>query len=185
MAQTFGISGGGRSAEDLFVAATGAVKAPSASIGDAILDGHPVEIKRATSSTLNQVRPVKYIPLVAYHEPSTTWYVIPAHVVVAEASRKGRGQHTENPFESCTLTLARLDQHRLRDATQLRSRTLEAIAASDRYPLLRADMQWILGQSKDLAVSSIDRVSATLTRLGIEVDTPRRRGNVGRAPGEA
>ncbi len=174
MAQTYGISGGGRSAEDLFVAATGALKAPSASLGDAILDGHPVEIKRATSNTLNQVRPVKYITLVAYHEPSSTWYVIPAHVVVAEASRKGRGQHTENPFESCTLTLARLDRYRLRDSTQLRFRTLEAIAESGRYPDLEADMHWVLAESRRLAVTSVERVSATLARLGIDVDAPRR-----------
>jgi hypothetical protein len=175
MAEWFGISGGGRSAEDLYISATGAVDAPSASIGDALLDGNPVEVKRATSNTLNQVRPVKYITLVAYYEPAGTWYVIPAHVVVAEASRKGRGQHTENPFESCTLTLGRLGRYRLDSASELRSRTLAAIAESGGYAELQADMLWVLEQSHRLSVESVERVSATLARLGIDVEAPRRR----------
>jgi hypothetical protein len=51
-------------------------------MGDALLDDHPIEVKRASANTLNQVRAVKYITLVAYHEPSDTWYVVPAHQVV-------------------------------------------------------------------------------------------------------
>jgi len=175
MAEWYGISGGGRSAEDLFISATGAVEAPSASVGDALLEGHPVEVKRATSHTLNQVRPVKYITLVAYYEPTAAWYVIPAHVVVAEASRKGRGQHTENPFESCTLTLARLGRYRLESPTGLRSRTLEAIAESGGYVELQDEMHWVLEQGHRLSAECVERVSATLRRLGIDVEAPRRR----------
>ena len=62
-------------------------------------------MKRATSLTLNQVRAVKYLPLVVHYAPTDEWYVVPAHVVVAEVSQKRRGQHTENPFESATLSL--------------------------------------------------------------------------------
>jgi len=39
------------------------------------------------------------------YAPTDEWYVVPAHVVVAEVSQKRRGQHTENPFESATLSL--------------------------------------------------------------------------------
>jgi len=159
MADSFGISGSGRPAEDLFIAATGAVEAPSASVGDALLEGHPVEVKWATRNTLNQVRPVKYIALVAYYEPTATWYVIPAHVVVAEASRKGRGQHTENPFESCTLSLARLGRYRLESPADLRSRTLDAIAESGAYVDLQAEMRWVLEQSHRFSVECVERGS--------------------------
>jgi len=36
-------------------------------------------------------------------------------------------------------------------------------------------MKWVLEQSRRLAVESVERVSATLARLGITVDAPRRR----------
>ncbi len=69
MDETFGISFGGRQAEQEYMERTGAIPAPAASIGDVLLEDYPVEIKRSTSSTLNQVRAVKYIPLVAYSVP--------------------------------------------------------------------------------------------------------------------
>ena len=69
---------------------------PKTGLGDAELGGAFVEVKKATAATLNQVRAVKYIPLVAYHEPTDTWYVVPAHVIVCLVASKGRGQHTEN-----------------------------------------------------------------------------------------
>ncbi len=75
---SFGISHGGRSAEDLFISLTGAQRVDKAALGDAVLEGRHVEVKHASSSTLNQVRAVKYIPLVVYHSPSTAWYVVPA-----------------------------------------------------------------------------------------------------------
>ena len=108
VSDAFGLSGGGRSAEDLFRQLAGAVPAGRAAQGDALLQGHPVEIKRATSDTLNQVRAVKYLPIVVHFAPADEWYVVPAHVVVAAVSRKRRGQHTENPFESATLSLRNL-----------------------------------------------------------------------------
>lgn len=61
-----------------------------------MLDGCPIEVKSATSNTLNQVRAVKYIPLVAYHVPTEAWFVVPAPDVVRLVSSKARGQHTEN-----------------------------------------------------------------------------------------
>ncbi len=60
----FGISSGGADAESQFIALTGATQAPRAADGDAVLEGHLVEVKRASSATLNQVRATKYITLV-------------------------------------------------------------------------------------------------------------------------
>jgi hypothetical protein len=164
---TFGISAGGRSAEEAFRALTGATAAPRASEGDALLDGHPVEVKRATSVTLNQVRAVKYIPLAVHFEPTDEWYVVPAHVVVAAVSQKTRGQHTENPFESATLSLAGLYAYKVAAASALRDATLEAIHESERFPELREAMRQVLHESRDLADASLDRVRGLLHRLGL------------------
>lgn len=73
MTDNVGISRGGRSAEDLFRQLTGAQPAERAAQGDAVLEGHPVEVKRATNNTLNQVRAVKYLPIVVHHEPASEW----------------------------------------------------------------------------------------------------------------
>lgn len=167
MSESFGISHGGKTAEESFIALTGAVKAPSAAVGDAVLEGRLVEIKRATSNTLNQVRAVKYIPLVVYYAPEQAWYVVPAHAVVAAVSQKSRGQHTENPFESATLSVKNLGAYKVEEAAQLRERTLAAVAESERYPQLHELMQAILQESKDLAASSLDRVRGLLAELGL------------------
>lgn len=167
MSDRFGISGGGRSAEDLFRQITGAAPAASAAQGDALLEGHPVEVKRATSVTLNQVRAVKYLPIVVHFTPTDEWYVVPAHVVVAAVSQKRRGQHTENPFESATLSLKNLQPWKVGDPYRLREATLEAIAASDRYPELRAAMEGVLRESRGLADASLERVRELLHQLGL------------------
>jgi len=120
MSETFGISGGGRSAEELFRAITGAEQAARAADGDAVLEGTPVEVKRATKVTLNQVRALKYIPLVVHFQPRDEWYVVPAHVVVAAVSQRVRGQHTENPFESATMSVKSLGAWRVPNVEDLR-----------------------------------------------------------------
>jgi hypothetical protein len=165
----FGISSGGRSAEALFRQLTGAREAPTAALGDAVLvdsQGHPhlVEVKNATKVTVNQVRAVKYLPVVVYHEP-TGWYVVPAHGVIALVATKTRGQHTENPFESATLNVNQLGHFRVPIEADLNAATLAAITEADRYPELREVMAWVLKESRSLARESRDKVSAILARL--------------------
>lgn len=167
MSESFGISGGGRSAEELFRAITGADPSPTAAQGDAVLEGTPVEVKRATKATLNQVRAVKYIPLVVYFEPRDEWYVVPAHVVVAAVSQKTRGQHTENPFESATMSVNSLSAYKVEDVSDLRQATLDAIASSERFPELRDAMQQILRESRELAEKSLEHVRTLLYELGL------------------
>lgn len=167
MSDLFGISGGGHSAEELFRQMTGASPAEGAARGDALLDGHPVEVKRATSVTLNQIRALKYLPIVAHYAPTDDWYVVPAHVVVARVSQKRRGQHTENPFESATLSLKNLHAWKVEDPSHLREATLEAIAASDEYPELRSAMEDVLRESRGLADASLERVRDLLYQLGL------------------
>jgi len=164
---SFGISGGGRSAEELFREITGAGPTKQAADGDALLEGHPIEVKRATSATLNQVRAVKYLPIVVHYAPRDEWYVIPAHVVVAAVSQKRRGQHTENPFESATLSLNHLASWRIEGAHRLRSATLQAIADSEQFPKLHEAMQEVLRESRELADESLQRIRELLLALGL------------------
>jgi hypothetical protein len=162
-----GISRGGHSAEERYREVTGATKPVRAGSGDAELGGTYVEVKKATSTTLNQVRAVKYIPLVAYHEPTNSWHVVPAHMVVCLVSAKGRGQHTENPYESATLNILALGKYRVSSEGDLKRATLEAIAEAKKYPDLKMAMDRVLADSRTLAVRSITDVKALITKLGI------------------
>ncbi len=146
---------------------TGAERLGRAADGDAILDGHPVEVKRATSKTLNQVRAVKYLPIAVYFEPRGEWYVVPAHSVVVAVSQRVRGQHTENPFESATLNLRSLEEFKIPRPDRLRDATLEAVRASAHHPELLAEMQSVLRESRALADATLDRVRALIRKLGL------------------
>lgn len=162
-----GISHGGQSAEDRYRRATGATKSAKSRDGDAVLGGTNIEVKKATAATLNQVRAVKYIPLVALHEPTDTWYVVPAQIIVCLVSSKGRGQHTENPFESATLNVFALSKYKLARERDLKQATLDAIAEAKKYPDLKKAMETVLKESKDLAARSIKDVKALIATLKI------------------
>ena len=162
-----GISHGGHSAEERYRLATGATKSAKSGDGDAVLGGCNVEVKRATAATLNQVRAVKYIPLVALHEPTDTWYVVPAHIIVCLVSSKARGQHTENPFESATLNIFGLGKYQIGSEKELKQATLDAIAEAKKYPDIKRAMESVLKESKDLAARSIRDVKALITKLKI------------------
>lgn len=163
-----GISRGGKEAEERFMAITGAAPAVRAALGDAVLDGVTVEIKHTKkTSTLNQVRAVKYIPLVVWVSSEDAWYVIPAHRIVAILSSRKRGQHTENPFESATLNLKQLTAHRLESETELAAAVASSSAESDEYPQLKQEMDRILDDARGSAKSDLERVSDVLAELGL------------------
>jgi hypothetical protein len=163
-----GISAGGADAEAMFVAATGATKTERAALGDAVLDGHFVEVKQARSPTLNQVRAVKYIVLVAFFVPDGQWYVVPANEIVRQCARKGRGQHTENPFESATMSLKNLSGYKIANVNELKPKVLEAVAEAETYPELGDLMRQVLVDSKDVAKRSTEAVREALGRLGLD-----------------
>ncbi len=144
---------------------TGATKPPKSGNGDAELAGTYVEVKKASAATLNQVRAVKYIPLVAFHEPTDTWYVVPAHIVVSLVATKGRGQHSENPFESATLNIFALGKYRVASEADLKKATMDAIAEANRHPELKEAMDRVLADSKALAASSVATVKSLITKL--------------------
>lgn len=155
-----GISRTGDDAEKRFIEATGATRTERAADGDAILDGkHVVEIKSAKANTLNQVRAVKYLTLVALQ--GDKWFVVPAHEVIALVSGKSRGQHTENPYESSTLNLRSLDKY-IVEERHLGTAVREAAESAAQYPRLRATMQQIMTQSRQLADHSRATVNECL-----------------------
>lgn len=161
MATNRGISRAGLEAEQHFCEITGATKLAKAADGDALLDGRPVEVKQASTNTLNQVRPVKYSPLVAFDTRTTAWYVVPPDVVVRLSAQRARGQHTENPFESVTLNLAKLSDFRVAEA-DLRSATIAALKQGDSRADLRGAMEEVRNKASALAKWSRRHVSQLL-----------------------
>ncbi len=163
-----GISASGKEAERRFMAITGAAPCAKAALGDAVLNDITVEIKHTKkTTTLNQVRAVKYIPLVVWVSGEDAWYVIPAHRIVLEMSRRVRGQHTENPFESSTLNLNGFGEFRLDSDADLAAAVSRSAAESAAYPRLRAAMEEVLAQAKSQAAADTERVRRILDELGL------------------
>lgn len=156
-----GISHTGNEVESEFRRITGASKPPRAAVGDAIFDGYAIEVKKASTNTLNQVRAVKFIPLVAFDTRDETWYVVPAPDVVRLVASKSRGQHTENPFESATVSVAQLEDFASSEAT-LKRDLAAAIEAGKANSALKKVMDDILEESKELAQTARNRVRALL-----------------------
>jgi hypothetical protein len=102
-----GITNRGSWVENEFRRITGSSRLKNAE-GDAELSGCRVEIKTASTQTVNQVRPLKYLTLVIFDTKHKEWYVVPANVIVEYASAKMRGQHTEIAFECMTLRIDKL-----------------------------------------------------------------------------
>lgn len=157
-----GISNTGEQVETEFRRLTGASKPARAAHGDAVINGWNIEVKKASANTLNQVRAVKFIPLVAKDTRDGSWYVISAPEVVRLVASKERGQHTENPFESSTLSLASLSRFRVSEANLLDAVTA-AIDESEHARELHSAMTQILSESKALAAESLRRVRSLLS----------------------
>ena len=101
-----GISNDGDDAEALFCQVTGALRQGRTARADALLGPWPIEVKKVSSGTLNQVRPIRFLTVVARDTSSSVWFVLPAERILTAAIRKPRGQHTENALECCTLSLS-------------------------------------------------------------------------------
>lgn len=129
----------GAPAEVRFRRVTGAVRSPVARDGDALLGGRAVEVKRTAGGSVNQVRAVKFIPLVVWVEPVSAWLVVPPDEVVRLAARRRRGQHTECPFESCAIGVREIESWRVEER-DLRAAVLVAFESGDRHPELREAM---------------------------------------------
>lgn len=88
-----------------------------------------VEVRECSANTINQVRAIRYIPLVVFSEGD--WYVIPPHEVVWLVAQKGRGQHATLPFESATLNLGQIESWCKCASDQLNERVIAAIRSGN------------------------------------------------------
>ena len=156
-----GISDLGDDAELRFRLITGATLPGSKAQGDAIFNNVAIEVKMASANTINQVRAVKFIPLVIWSKESNDWFVLPAPDIVALVSQKLRGQHTENPFESATLSLSKLRSYRVNENLLVEA-LHDAITRASEFEDLRLLMSEILKKSKDLALESRAKVHAVI-----------------------
>ncbi len=156
-----GISKTGNKAEDLFRSLTSSLKPGEARLGDAVKNGNYAEVKKVSGDTLNQVRAVKYTTLVAYDAENDAWYVVPACDVVALIAGKERGQHTENPFESSTLSLRNLGPYKV-SSGNLSAAWDAAVVKSDGKPLLKQKMKDVLQECKDLSTAHKNAVRKLL-----------------------
>jgi len=160
-----GITFLGAVAEEKFRDQTGAEKPHENFEGDAILRGHPVEIKKANGGTVNQVRPARYTTLAIYIEREDTWFVIPPHEVVKLATLRSRGQHTENPFECMALTVKHLpSRFKLVRPTpqQLLARALSAIAEGEEHIDVKNKMATVIGECSRMAAKHLTQVRRLL-----------------------
>ncbi len=128
--------------------------------GDAVIpvdDGdYYVEIKECHAAfggpgTINQIRAIKYTPLVIQAPERRCWYVVPASELVRLAAQKERGQHTEIPFECMNLALAQLEDRGFECSDQdLSSRVMEAVRIGKREDRLRVLMGDLLQAIREL-----------------------------------
>lgn len=157
-----GISGQGSEAEGMYRSLTGARQSRNRQRGDCVLDGHYVEIKKTSAEgSINQVRPVKYVPLVVWNETTDAWYVIPPHVIVHHAVRKRRGQHSENPFECLALNARWFSGYRV-TPSELRAATLSCVAIGEAHTTVAGSMRVVLRDVVDLSLKHRQLVQAAL-----------------------
>lgn len=149
----------GNPTEVAFRVLTGARLAAARRDGDAILDGYVVELKFASGGAINQVRAVKYIPLVVH--TGKDWYVIPPNEVVRLAARKKRGQHGENPFENAVFCLDEVAHRRVPESS-LAAATLAAVREGHAWPGLQREMAAMLGACRAVTSTTRGNVSRIL-----------------------
>lgn len=158
--ESAGITGKGNSAEERFCKITGAERLPGRSpLGDALFKKEQteiyVEIKKVgikeagKGGTLNQIRAIKYLPLVVYiDEPmNERWYVVPPDEIVRMVSTKKRGQHGENPFENSSLTSTSLKKYEV-SARDLSVATWSAWRQGQKNIKLKKDMESLRDELK-------------------------------------
>jgi len=154
----------GDKAETVFLSLVGpSRKSTNSKRGDAEVhvDGewHFVEIKECHSNTINQVRAIKYIPLVIYSPQNAyPWLVVPPQQVVLLVSTKSRGQHNEIPFECANLSLNSMPQVFWCRDDELGRRVVDAIQEGNTFDELHTAMRELEGELKALSANTKDKI---------------------------
>ena len=158
-----GISDEGRRAEESFRELTGAARCAKPADGDAIVGGHHVEVKKASTTTVNQVRAVKYLTLVVLSTKDECWYVVPPHEVVRLCAERPRGQHTENPLESVTLSTNRMARFRVDNPNDLAAVVRRCAEEGERHEAVKRTMADIHEKCVALAAKARKRAIGALS----------------------
>ena len=109
---------------------------------------HYVDIKQCQSNTINQVRAIKFIPLIIFNGEG--WYVIPPIDLVKIVALKSRGQHTEIPFECASLSIDHLDERFRCNSRELYKRVLIAFDQSKNNMDMKEVMDNLLSELQTL-----------------------------------
>lgn len=162
-----GISKAGERAEARFFEITGAKKSADTSAGDAVLvvDGQPafVEVKGTESGQINQIRPIKFIPLVVWdnREEQGSWHVWEPQAIVRMAIKSSRGHHNEIALESWQTALGKrkgIPDGELKSAVEGAIRSARSSKALE----LDAVLKELHGRLRDLASEYNNKVSQLL-----------------------
>ena len=124
---------------------------------------HYLEIKQCHSNTVNQVRAIKFIPLIILAPNlAPRWVVLPPQEVVRLVAGRARGQHTEIPFESANLSLNGIpDRFRCPDQ-ELPQRVEEAIRGARRYAAVGAELARLQDSLEELKTEVRNRILQAL-----------------------
>jgi len=168
------ISGEGNEAEQRFLQRWPAATKPAHSKdGDwsIVVDNQAVcvEVKQCaappgTAGTINQIRAIKYTPMLVYNPALQVWLVVPAAELVRRAAQKQRGQHTEISFESMNLSFRELAEFQCAEDD-----LVEAVTAAVRFDrahrILSVAMVALHAQIRSVADNAIHearRLTATV-----------------------
>ena len=132
-----GITHTGQKSEELLCTYTGAKLVKEAKKADAVLDDKIfIEVKKLN---LNQVRPNKYIVMVAHDDKNDTWYVIPPDDILRLTIDR-RGQHVPDPiacFNMGNIAAERYAAFRVSDTADLKKKIEEAYLQGEKHKTLK------------------------------------------------
>lgn len=141
-----------RKAKRRFCELTGAIPGDKGLLGDLMLDGHSVAVRVADGGNINQIRAVRYQPLVVLR--NDRWYVVAPDDVIEIVTRTAIGQHGWNPLENKSISSSAVSEYELLHEDQLRDRTLGAIAQGEKRPDLMRAMVTVSQSLSTLAAKS-------------------------------
>lgn len=128
---------------------------------EVLVDGawYYVEIKECHANTINQVRAIKYLPLVVF-TPGTPkpWLVLAPHELAAIVARRSRGQHNENPFECAALSLGNMPEGRRCTDTELDTWVKDALHSGNEHHEVKALLEEIHTEIVQLSESAKRRI---------------------------
>ena len=99
------------------------------------------EMKECGKNTINQVRAIRYIPLVVHFTREDYWAVIPPNELVKMASKRNAGQHGILAYENMTITTNNIEDKWKCSGDQLHKNIIKAIKEGEKNNHMRDGMR--------------------------------------------